>query len=193
MLMPVTLRSALVASWPSMCRRWHDSPGRHRSATGSTYGRLVPPAPDVRRALFGRWVKRALEHASATLGINVAQVVVAAGVDERSRARLSRSTVYRWLRGDWEEDPKAAQVEAFCDAIGVSPTEPFRILWPGRTSRPVEPDPLPTHPDLDRLARRLADPNVSDQDKWLITETLRLLANRRADRGPGAGDASRTG
>lgn len=92
------------------------------------------------------------------------------------------STIYRWRDGEWTRNPLAEQVVAFCDALGIPPSAAFSILWPGRSERPAEPEPMPLEPDLQTILRRLRDPDVPEREKFLIRETLRSLAARSPER-----------
>lgn len=98
-------------------------------------------------------------------------------------AGIGRSTVYRWKDGTWEQDPKGAAVKAFCDALDINPGAAYAILWPGKDDRPAPAEPLPTDPDIDTLLRRISDPNVPEEEKYLIRETIRSLAARVPGRG----------
>lgn len=130
----------------------------------------MPVTPDARRANFAAFVHRALAHAKAARGWSIPQVAKESGVGD--------STIYRWRDGDWTRSPYADQVAAFCDALDIPVTVAFEILWPGKSSRPRATAPMPSDPDLEVLARRLADPNVPDQEKYLIREVIRGLAAR---------------
>jgi hypothetical protein len=125
---------------------------------------------------FAAFVRRAIDHAKTTRGWDIDKIV------EESRQGVSRSTIFRWLRGDWKQDPLAAQVMAFCDALSIPPGSAFGILWSGRTDRPPKPEPMPLDPDFEVLLRRLADPAVSEKEKYHIQETVRALAARRVTR-----------
>lgn len=95
---------------------------------------------------------------------------------------MGDSTIYRWRDGDWKRSPMAEQVVAFCDALDISPEPAFRILWPSKQDRPVEPEPAPLPADVQEIVRRLRDPNVSEQEKYYITRTLGSLIGRTGDR-----------
>lgn len=93
------------------------------------------------------------------------------------------STIYRWRDGDWQRSPLADQVLAFCDALDIPFAAASSILWPSKGERPQATAPAPMDPDIQELARRLVDPNVPDQEKFLIRETIRSLAARTTRRG----------
>jgi len=151
----------------------------------------VPASPEARRAAFSVFVKRAIEHARVRHGWNITQVVEATGADDQGRPRLSRSTLYRWLRGDWREDPQPGQIVALCDALDIPPESAFRILWPGKTDRPSETEPLPLDPDIEIVLRRLADPTTPEPERFFLRESLKSLAARALR--PRRNDVDRTG
>lgn len=128
----------------------------------------------MRRDAFAEFVKRALRQADESRGWSVPRVAAASGVGD--------STIYRWRDGDWKRDPLAGQVAAFCNALDIPVKTAFDILWPGKDDRPAAPGPLPMDRDFEVLLRQLADPNVSDDEKFLIRETIRGLAARAARR-----------
>lgn len=116
-------------------------------------------------------MQRALDSGSAR-GWSVKRILEETGV--------GKSTLYRWVRGDWTEDPEAGKVRDFCDGLGIPPTAAFMILWPSKNDRAPAVEPAPMDPDVEKVLRRLADPAVPDQEKYLIRETIRGLANRPA-------------
>lgn len=146
-----------------------------RPAKG-TYPLLVSPSPEARRDAFARFLERALHDAKVTRGWNQRRVLEETGI--------GRTTLYRWLKGSWAEEPEAAKVRDFCDALDIPPAIPFLILWPGKRERAPQPGPPPMDPDVEHVLRKLADPNVSDSEKYFLRETIRSLAarpNRRRD------------
>lgn len=140
---------------------------------------FVPATSDARRVNFAEFVKRALAHAKASRGWSIPRIAEESGVGD--------STLYRWRDGDWQRSPLADQVAAFCDALDIPVSAAFSILWPGKTGRPADSVPLPTEPALDVLARRLVDPNVPEDEKYLIRELVRGLAARSTRRGRDVG------
>lgn len=129
----------------------------------------MPAADDARRAAFGRFVRRALEVARAR-GLTVPEIERATGV--------SKSTFYRWRDGTWTRDPEGSQVLDFCKGLEI-PVKPVHDLlgWNEDTPRETTP-PDPLDPDMERLVRKLRDPNVPDEEKRFIRESLRMLAAR---------------
>ncbi|WP_281891774.1 transcriptional regulator [Phytohabitans aurantiacus] len=128
------------------------------------------PSLKARQVAFSRFVRRALDDALMHRGWNQVTVLEKTGT--------KKSTLHRWLRGDWTEDPKAGQVLDFCDGLDIPPAAAFLILWPGKRDRSPMPGPPPMDPDVELVLRRLVDPKVTEQEKYHIRETLRALARR---------------
>jgi transcriptional regulator with XRE-family HTH domain len=135
----------------------------------------VPADPTARMAAFTAFVRRALDHARTQRNLS--------GEDVAERAGISANTIYLWRSGKGTKFPLGVNVEAFCDALGVSPTVAFQILWPGKDEQPSEPIPLGPDEDLITLARKLQDPNTPPQELFLIRETIRGLAQRTNEPG----------
>jgi predicted DNA-binding transcriptional regulator AlpA len=136
----------------------------------------VAPPIEVRKARFAEWVRRVVDHAKTNRGLGVPQIADMAGIGNQ--------TIYRWINAEGKKLPDPESVVAFCDAIGVGTTEPFQILWPGKTESPPQPQPLPPmDADLQTLMRKLADPTTDEFEKEFIRETLKHLADRPAQRG----------
>lgn len=148
-----------------------------------TYGVGVPADPRARLAAFAAFVRRATEHAKVQRSWSIEDIA--------DRAGISANTIYLWRSGKGTSFPQGASVEAFCDALGIKPEVAFSLLWPGSMSRPVETVPLSADEDLLVLARRLADPNTPETEKFLIRETIRGLAARSAASADTAQEASK--
>ena len=165
-----------TAVLPEVPRRSSDSRAREGSrALGCvpvqrTYGLDVPADPRARLVAFAAFVKRATDHAKLSRGWSIEQIA--------ERAGISANTVYLWKTGKGTSFPQGANVEAFCDALGIKPEVAFALLWPGSHAPATEPVPLNSEPDLMVLARRLADPNVPEREKFLIREVVQGLAAR---------------
>ncbi len=125
----------------------------------------------ARKIAFASFVRKALDGARTTRAWNGSEVARRTGV--------SRQTINRWVRGDWASDPEPERVAAFCTGLGLDPSTAFGILGWDRsaTDRPA-PAPVTLDPDIEALLRRLADPRVSDAEKFHIRETVRYLAHR---------------
>lgn len=125
----------------------------------------------TRAAKFGRFVTIALNDAKDR-GMTIPDIERATGV--------GKSTLYRWRDGDWTKDPRATQVRAFCEGLGIPLDSAYRVLgWSGNAA--TEPEPT-LDPDLQALARMLRDPNLSDGRKQEIRTMVRYLLRRRDDR-----------
>jgi transcriptional regulator with XRE-family HTH domain len=134
------------------------------------YGGLVtPPDSSVRLAAFSAFVRRALDQARLRRNWSVEQVAAASG--------LGVNTIYQWRKGA-AAFPEGEKVRKFCAALSIAPAVAFGILWPADDDVPAEPMPLGPEEDLLELAKRLSDPSVSVQEKFLIRETIKALAAR---------------
>lgn len=141
------------------------------STSGRSYRRAVPDSDHARKIAFAAFVRKALEDARATRAWT--------GTEVSRRTGVSRQTINRWTRGDWVSDPEARRVVAFCEGLGLDAAVAFGILgWDRSTPARPAPSAPPMDPDVAALLRRLADPNVSDLEKFHIRETVRYLAHR---------------
>ncbi|GAB3157762.1 hypothetical protein GCM10027290_59510 [Micromonospora sonneratiae] len=133
------------------------------------------------QAAFSQFVRRAVTEARDQRGWTVTDLAAHTGV--------GRSTVFRWLAGDWHDYPELAKVRRFCEALDVPVTAAFWALGipgpeldhPHRTS-----DRVTVEADLRAILARLADPAVPAEEKKLIRDTLHQLASPPgADRSAG--------
>jgi transcriptional regulator with XRE-family HTH domain len=133
------------------------------------------PSPNVARARFARFVKVALD-AARERGMTDADIKAATGVGP--------STFHRWKRGEGRELPELEKVQAFCEGLGVSVVGAMTALGlnPAKRDNPEPEPPLP--PEVRTILRRLADPNVSQSDKLVIREMLKMLAEQSERRRP---------
>jgi transcriptional regulator with XRE-family HTH domain len=141
------------------------------------YVLVVSTSRDVRRAKFAAFVRAALEGARIQRGWTVARVLQVTGV--------GKTTLYRWLNGEWVEDPEAAKVRDLCDGLDIPVEQAFRILWPSKTDRTTQPEPAPMDRDVAELLRYLADPATPAETREFIRSLLRNLpglATRSAER-----------
>lgn len=94
------------------------------------------------------------------------------------RLGIDRVTVWRWENG--KQKPENSEVvQKFAEATGVDLDEALAAagLRPGAVA-PKEPtQEPPMDPDLVTLMAKLADPNVNDETKAFIRQTLQHLAN----------------
>ena len=126
-----------------------------------------PPPPGARKLEYAAFVRQALATARTTRAWNGSEVARRTGV--------SRQTINRWVRGDWQSDPEPERVVAFCEGLGLDPSVAFTILEWGR---PAAVEPAALDPDIAALLRRWADPNLTEQERFHIRETVRYLAYR---------------
>lgn len=137
-----------------------------------TYIDDMPVAMDVRLERFRRWVAATLQDARGR-GLT--------DNDIRDKTGLSVTTWHRWQSGKFGRlGPQPDAVYRYCDGLSLPRSEPANILgWTGENRIiPVEPAPdIP--PDVRELLRRLRDPNVPEQEKVFISETIKSLVGRR--------------
>lgn len=125
-------------------------------------------APDVSRVRFARFVARVLDDARDR-GLT--------DKDIAERTGVGASTFHRWQRGDFARAPEIGRVRAFCAGLGVPARDALRALGIEEGRDDPEPEPA-MDPDVRRVLRALADPNVSDQEKLVIREMLKMIARR---------------
>jgi transcriptional regulator with XRE-family HTH domain len=120
--------------------------------------------PQLNRTRFAQFIKRGLDNARAR-GLTDPQIAKAAGIPA--------STFHRWQNG--QQIPRLVKLEMFCRGLGLNLDEALATL---RTDirQTTAPDP-PMDPDVLKLLRKLADPDVSATTKTHIRATLRYLAD----------------
>lgn len=150
---------------PWRSRGWQRSSATERPPKFGTYRERVAITRDVARARFAQFVKRALRDARAR-GMNDAAIAAATGVQP--------STFHRWQRGEGTKLPTLDKVQQFCRGLDIPVAAAYASLGIDETREPTPAAPL--DPDLSRLARILADPNVSEAEKQAIRHTIRMLA-----------------
>ncbi len=152
-------------------RRQEHSRPRDNRPIGRTYGDAVA-TPDVNRTRFAAFVARTLAGARAG-GMTDRDIHAATGIPP--------STFHRWQKGQFVTAPDLDKVRRFCEGLGVNLTGAMVALGmaPGRDPTAPEP-PLPR--DVLVILRRLADPNVPEQEKQFIRMTIAMLAERAVGR-----------
>jgi transcriptional regulator with XRE-family HTH domain len=125
---------------------------------------------------FARFVRRAIDDAREERGWTVS--------DLASHTGVGRSTVFRWLAGDWQDYPELAKVRGFCAALDVPVAAAFRALGlpDGTPAARRASDDAPVEADVRVILDRLADPTVPADEKHQIRDLLRYLARRPARR-----------
>lgn len=137
---------------------------RQTGPADGTYSANVATS-DPRIQMFARFIDRALKEARDR-GMGTEEI--------EERTGIGRSTMYRWRRAEIES-PQRRQVQAFCDGLGIPVRTAAQILgWDGEPPS-AEPEPS-VDPDLRAVMRRLADPNVSAEEKTTIRQMLKFLA-----------------
>jgi transcriptional regulator with XRE-family HTH domain len=121
-----------------------------------------------------------------------------AGISKREAARRAGISEGRWRQivtgiqkageVDIPVNPRRTTVEAMARAVGVNPDRAIVAAGfePARRPQPdeAEIDKTPLDPDVVAILRKLADPNVSNEQKFLIKEMLRSLAAMPAPEPP---------
>jgi transcriptional regulator with XRE-family HTH domain len=125
------------------------------------------------RASFARFVRRAVDEAKNSRGWSVTRLAAETGV--------GRSTLFRWLAGDWHDFPEVATVRGFCEALDIPVGAALGALGLRAGGAPVPDDPAVAD-DLRVILERLADPATSAGDKRAIRDGLRILAARFTQR-----------
>ncbi|MFC7545081.1 multiprotein-bridging factor 1 family protein [Plantactinospora sp. GCM10030261] len=150
---------------------------------------------DTPQEAFARFVRRAIDEARQRRGWTTAELAGHTG--------LGRSTLFRWMAGDWQDYPELAKVRSFCAALDLPVGAAFRALGlPGsataarsaagrsaarevaasrsRSTGSTSRDRAATRVDDDirAILDRLADPRVSSAEKKDIRDTLHHLARR---------------
>jgi transcriptional regulator with XRE-family HTH domain len=124
------------------------------------------------RAGFARFVRRAVDEAKNNRGWSVTRLAAETGV--------GRSTLFRWLAGDWHDFPEVATVRGFCRALDIPVSAAFSALGVRDDGNPVPDDPEVAE-DLRIILDRLADPHTPAAQKRAIRDTLHALAAHGAD------------
>jgi transcriptional regulator with XRE-family HTH domain len=150
---------------------------RGPSPVHETYRDVVPPSLEARKQAFAQFVRRAVRMAEQSRGWSVPRIA--------AEASIGNQTIYRWMKGDWKQSPHPDQVVSFCDALDIPVQAAFMILWPGKADKVPAVEPPPMDPDVQEVLRRLTDPNVPSEEKYLLRETIRQLAARPATRRTG--------
>lgn len=121
---------------------------------------------------FARFVRQAIDEAREERGWTVSDLATHTGV--------GRSTVFRWLAGDWHDYPELAKVRGFCAALELPVAAAFRALGlPDAGAGPLRRgDDSPVEADVRVILQRLADPTVPAEEKHHIRDLLRYLARR---------------
>lgn len=125
--------------------------------------------PTTPQMAFAQFVRQAVDDAREEHGWTVGDIAHHTGV--------SRSTLFRWLAGDWQRYPELAKVRSLCATLDLSIAAAIRPLAMPNAS--VTPRVLAeVETDMVSIRRRLLDDTVSAADKRHIRDLLRRLAGR---------------
>lgn len=105
---------------------------------------------------------------------------------------VGSSTFHRWQDGDFITMPKLEKVTAFCEGLGVPVKAAMLALGVEEGRDDPEPEPA-IPPDMRQILRALANPGVSDRDKEVIREMLRMAAGKAREARQGTTQKSPTG
>ena len=127
---------------------------------------------------FSRFIRRAVDEAKDSRGWTVNRLAAETGV--------GRSTLFRWLAGDFQQFPELASVRGFCEALDIPVSAAFTALGvrpgdPAPGDRPAPPPGRGVHEDIERILARLEDPLVPAAEKVVIRDMLRYLARRSTE------------
>src|SRR5918995_5788244 len=112
---------------------------------------------DSPQKAFARFVRRAIDDAKNARGWTVNDLAAETGV--------GRSTLFRWLAGDWLEYPELGNVLRFCAALDASVSRAFAALKvPADEPRPTRAHARAER-DLRIIREHLHDPRVSAAEK----------------------------
>lgn len=156
--------------WKRPRRKGRSHPRDNRPANRTYCDGVTPPSPDVARARFAEWTKRTLRHARQR-GLTDHDIVRLTGIGQ--------STFHRW-QGMTGGLPNAAKVRAFAEGLDVPLRPALRALGLDGAAAPAEPE---LDPDLRPIARRLADPKVSEAEKTALRNMLRLISRQTISEG----------
>lgn len=128
---------------------------------------------------YGVHVRNTSTPQRGTWAALVATLREAAGMSKVELARrlnVDRATVMRWENGSTR--PEQADVVArFAELFATDLDEALMAAGLLPVSRPVAPRHEPTDPDVLKLLRMLADPDVPDPIKEQVRATLKFLAD----------------
>ncbi|MEU2616397.1 helix-turn-helix transcriptional regulator [Micromonospora sp. NPDC007271] len=127
--------------------------------------------PGPQQVAFARFVRHAIDTSRRQRGWTLTQTAAHAGV--------GRSTIFRWLNGEWTDYPQLEKVRRFCRTLHAPVGEAMRAL--GVPSPDATPPPVPAavQADIRVILARLSDPAVAAEEKHHIRMLLRYLAHRR--------------
>ncbi|MDG4760330.1 helix-turn-helix transcriptional regulator [Micromonospora sp. WMMD710] len=126
---------------------------------------------------FAQFVRHAVDAAHDEHDWSITQVAARSGV--------GRSTIFRWLSGDWQHHPELPKVRAFCAALDLPLGAALRALTPLTYKTPPSPEvPAATAMEVLLMAvrDRFIDPHTTSAEKEHILATLHQLARRTTSR-----------
>ncbi|MFE9658330.1 helix-turn-helix domain-containing protein [Micromonospora sp. NPDC006431] len=132
--------------------------------------------PGTQQAAFAQFVRHAIDDSRRQRGWTLTQIAAHAGV--------GRSTIFRWLNGEWTDYPQLERVRRFCRTVNAPVAEAMRAL--GMPSADATPPRAPAaasvEADIQVILARLSDPDVAAEERHHIRMLLRSLARRGKQR-----------
>ncbi|MCG5466704.1 helix-turn-helix transcriptional regulator [Micromonospora sp. MED01] len=141
---------------------------------GEGDGRDMGDAEQAAQDRFAQFVRRAVDAAHDDHDWSIKQVA--------ARCGIGRSTIFRWLSGDWQHHPELPKVRAFCAALDLPLGAALRALTPlpQKTPPPEVPVADPAMEALLVAVRdRFTDPRTTLAEKEQLLAALHRLAYRR--------------
>lgn len=134
-----------------------------------------PAGTGPHQAAFARFVRQAIDDCRRRRGWTVSQTAARAGV--------GRSTIFRWLNGEWTDYPQLERVRRFCRTVNAPVAEAMRALaMPSTDATPATAPATSVEADIQVILTRLSAPGVAAEEKHHIRMTLHYLAHRRIHR-----------
>ena len=154
-------------------RTHHDAPAPPGVDCGGGDGRDMGDTRRAAQDAFARFVRGAVDAASDERGWSITEVAARSGV--------GRSTVFRWLSGDWQHHPELPKVRAFCAALDLPLGAALRALTPLSYDTPA-PEVPAAEALFVAVRDRLVDPRTTAAEREHILAALRRLGHRRSSR-----------
>ena len=132
---------------------------------------MTDTTPTTPQMAFAQFVRQTVEDAREQHGWTVGDIARHTGI--------SRSTLFRWLAGDWQRYPELSKVRSLCATLGLPIAAAIRPLAMAGTPAPASPPALTqVEADMGSIRERLLDETVPASDKRQIRALLHRLARR---------------
>jgi transcriptional regulator with XRE-family HTH domain len=126
------------------------------------------------RAAFARFVRRAVDEAKTHRQWSVTRLAEETGI--------GRSTLFRWLAGEWRDYPELEKVRGFCAALDIPVSAALVALGlpDGGAPASIVDTTDTVRDDVAAILARLEDHAVPTAEKLAIRQALHQLAARPA-------------